>query len=276
MLDIRSYEDIERLVIERACEGMRLEFKQALPDSGRNDDIARAIASFANAEGGVLVYGIREDKETNSAQERTPVVLAKAAERITQVAGVIDEPVALEDVRPIGDPDHEGLGYVVVVVPRGPRAPHLVDGVVYGRTPRGRTTLGRRAIGELFARSPGFAEEFRLRFGKPGRVTVRGAKERVTRPNAVGDGREYALVFENDGETDVRNVNWAFAERGGRTPPTVPHDLNPFPVATMQAHGQLRVPVFLTMGRDLTPVVRVRWQEREGAPVVEHEYQITW
>lgn len=75
MFEIR-FEDIDKdtilaLLQDGAPEGKQLEYKQELP-AGSNDarkEFAADISSFANASGGDIVYGIREER--NNAGEKT-------------------------------------------------------------------------------------------------------------------------------------------------------------------------------------------------------------
>jgi hypothetical protein len=270
----RSLEDLKRIVEQRLEETARLEFKRQLPEPGKNDDLAKDLAAMANTEGGVIIYGIEQD-EMGRAKDLRPFEVAGTGERVTLVAqNSLDEPLTLGSVQSIASEDGETLGFLVVEVPRSERAPHLHQGSAWGRTPKGNAPLTRRRIGELFARSPGFAEEFGLVAGLPGRVIVKRITERYQETDAFGQvqtrQRQY-LVFENDGNADVFNVEWEWVTTGleGGAVPSVLED--PFPLERMQPGVQ--VPVLAICSRATAANVRVltHWRDVDG-----REQQQTW
>ena len=74
-------------------------------------------------DGGVLVYGLGED-EHKHLTELAPFKLAGAAERIAQIVQTsIAEPPYIE-TRPLPCDGDVARGYLAVVVPQSPRAPH--------------------------------------------------------------------------------------------------------------------------------------------------------
>lgn len=255
-------DDMQRIVRKRVEESRRLEFKRRLPESGKNHDLAKLIAAMANTEGGMILYGVEEDDD-GRADELNPIDLKDAAERVNLVAdSTIDERVELEDTHSIVEAD--GEGYLVVVVPESERAPHFVRYVAWGRTTKGNTRLGRRQIGELFAESEGFAEEFGLTVEKPGRVVVRLDREDRVRRGKVR--RQYYLVFENDGGSDAHEVSYECEHRDDAdTSEEFPSPANdPFPVKTLPAGGSIRVQFLPHSGSAAVFNVRISWTSESG------------
>jgi hypothetical protein len=102
--------------------------KQALPPPGRNKDLAKDICAMT-VDGGSLVYGLGGDDRTRP-NRRKPFDLTGAAERIDQVTqtGIAEPPVI--EVYDIPSEEKPGSGYLCVIVPASPRAPHMltIDG----------------------------------------------------------------------------------------------------------------------------------------------------
>lgn len=111
----------------RLVEGHHLDLKREVPAGARaNKSLAIDLASLA-VDGGVLLYGVDENAGLQ------PFNLSGFRERVDQVArSLIDEPLAVT-VREIPAESRERVGYVVVVVPESPAAPHMVDGRYRGR-----------------------------------------------------------------------------------------------------------------------------------------------
>lgn len=276
MTDERSkleFTDLEAMVKERLEETIRLEFKRELPAPGDNEKLAKVLAAMANTDGGSVIYGVEED-EDGRAKALQPFAVGKAAERVTLVAGrAIDEPLLLPDVYSIVDAQNAELGYLVVSVPRSDRAPHFVDGKAWGRTAKTRVTLSRRQVGELFARTPSFAEEFGLVVGRPGRIRVVASSEAYQQSVPFEAGkietqRDYFLVFENDGDTAVFDASWEWVpqdveEGADASLPFLPN--NPFPRDTLPAGANVKVPVIFQMNTGALEV-RTRWRDVAGNP----------
>lgn len=266
-----TIDDMHRIVREGVEESRRLELKRRLPESGKNHDLAKLIAAMANTEGGMILYGVDEDDE-GRADELNPIDLEDAAERVNLVAqSSIDGRVELEDTHSIVEED--GKGYLVVVVPESDRAPHFVRYVAWGRTTKGNTRLGRRQIGELFAESEGFAEEFGLTVPQPGRVVVKADHESRFRSTRQDTEDLHFLVFENDGESDVEDVLYEMELReeleGRRELPKILSD--PFPLPVMPAGHQARVRIQPFVGSAIAFNVRTRWTSADG-----QQEEMTW
>ncbi len=273
-----NLEDLKRIVQERLEESARLEFKRQLPEPGKNEDLAKDLAAMANTEGGVIVYGMEQDN-MGRAKTLRPFAVSGAAERVTLVAqSSLDEPLTLGSVRSIISEDQRDLGFLVVEVPRSARTPHFFQGAAWRRTSKGNTPLTRRRIGELFARSPGFAEEFGLAVGRPSRGFAKALSEpyQETDWNGRLQTREHHyLVFENDGEADVLDAMWEWVTANGPES-LVPSALeDPFPLELLQPGVQVRVQVHRAMGEPSNLKVRTRWRDKDGKQR-EQTWPVTW
>ena len=125
-LDDLAEAQLRELVESRARERQRVEFKRELP--GRSDDAKREFlqdaSSFANAGGGDLIFGIRE--EEGAAAELTPLTCDPDAEILRmegtlksvlepRLLGVHTQPVAVEG------------GWVIVMrIPASWTGPHAI------------------------------------------------------------------------------------------------------------------------------------------------------
>jgi len=257
MIRVESEADLERLVAEKVQESAQVEFKRQLPESGKNDDLAKDLAAMANAGGGVILYGVGESDGV--ATGLTPFKTDGAVERIALVASTIDEPPHLASAVRIAAA--EG-GYVAVTLAPAVRGPHFVKGQAFGRTAAGNTTLTRRQVGELFARSEGFAAEFGLAIGAPGRAIAaleREEHQRVAFDKLSIDTVHY-LVLANDGDTPVNSVGWKWnRETEGNI--IVPTDFQP--LQTLHPHSSVRIRVIPTINAAISGV-RTTWIDPAG------------
>lgn len=135
-------------------ETAALDFKQALPQPGRNKDLAKDICAMT-VDGGVLIYGAGGSDPTRPT-ELFPFELAGAAERIDQVAQTgITEPPRIE-IHDIASSDDAALGYLVVEVPPSPLAPHMLvidgDNRYWGRGATGNRVLTEQEVARLYER----------------------------------------------------------------------------------------------------------------------------
>jgi hypothetical protein len=105
-------------------ESSSLDFKRAL--SKQNEEIAKDIAAMT-VNGGLLLYGVDEDKKTRVATELVPFPVAGVAEKLTQVTGTRISPSPDIQVHVIAHPDDPAKGAVAVVVPASALAPHQVN-----------------------------------------------------------------------------------------------------------------------------------------------------
>jgi hypothetical protein len=138
------------------AERHTVEFKEKLePGKGANREHARDLAQFG-PHGGVLIVGVDDDGQL------TPVELAGQRERIDQIARAIPDPPMHVRVQEIPAPSQPGKGYLLVIVPPSPDAPHMVDGRYYGRGDTAKHVLSDaevQALHQLALRRRRDAEE---------------------------------------------------------------------------------------------------------------------
>jgi hypothetical protein len=135
-------------------ESASFDAKQALPPPGRNKDLAKDICAMT-VDGGSLLYGIGGDDRTRP-DTLEPFELARTAERIDQVAqtGIAEPPVI--EIYDIPSNAQPGRGYLCVVVPASPRAPHMLtidgDNRYWGRGATGNRILTEGEVARLYER----------------------------------------------------------------------------------------------------------------------------
>lgn len=147
----RTVEELERSVEAGDLqESATLDFKAG--PAVKSKDLAKDIAAFANY-GGVIIFGIAED-EMERPTRRTPFALGGQTERIANIAQTgLAPPVQLDFIELQRDAND---GYLVVIVPLSPRAPHQVkidgDNRYYGRLGKVNIRLEEGEIAALHQR----------------------------------------------------------------------------------------------------------------------------
>lgn len=145
-------EELEATVAAGSLEETNtLEAKQQFPS---NKKLAKEIAALAN-DGGVLLIGVAED-EHDRLTKLNPVKLQGARERIDQIIQTSIQETLSVEIRALeleGDPSR---GYLVIIVPASPRAPHMVivgkDNRYYGRGDNTVRRLSEGEVARLYAR----------------------------------------------------------------------------------------------------------------------------
>ncbi len=251
--------DLARIVTERLEENTRLEFKRQVPESGKNDHLAKDVAAMANSDGGVIVYGIEED-EAGRAKALAPINLKGAAERVILIAQTFDEPLTVKNAKSIPSGRNGEQGFLVVEVPGSDRAPHLVNGLALGRSAKSNVALTRRQIGQLFARQTGFAQEFGLVSVRPGRALANIVREQY-QVNLKTHVRRW-LEISNDGESDIYEVHWTWLAEDIEGEIITPRTLrDPFPLSVLP-HG-VTVPILISVALGTNSDLRVQtsWKD---------------
>jgi hypothetical protein len=152
-----NVEEIEKAV--QRCdleETSSFDGKRELPASTAkgNASIAVDVAAMSTA-GGTLLYGVGEDADERLTA-RNPIVLAGAADRIAQIVqtSIAEVPHIEFGAYPLSD--EPAKGYLLVIIPPSPRAPHQVtvgdDRRFYGRGAKGNRKLSEQEVALLYAR----------------------------------------------------------------------------------------------------------------------------
>jgi hypothetical protein len=178
-IDQLTAADLQRAVDDHVREQPDLDFKMEL--YGNLEELAKDVVAMANAAGGLLVLGIRDNN--GSAQEVTPVDLSDDEERrmhqglrartVPFIPDVVIRPIILET----DDTGHH-KGFYLIAIGRSLIAPH---GVMAQGDEKKRTYWPvRSGTTTRYLSEPELAEFYRCRF--------RGAEER---------DRELAKVWED-------------------------------------------------------------------------------
>lgn len=121
---------------------------------GRSKDVAIDVCAMT-VDGGVLLYGVGEDEDGRLAV-LSPLDLAGLSERVDQVVQTSISESPFIETWPLPLDGEEGRGYLAVVVPQSPRAPHQVtvggDLRFYGRGATGNRILAEGDIARLYER----------------------------------------------------------------------------------------------------------------------------
>jgi hypothetical protein len=147
-----SAEELERLAREDVLEETAaMDYKKEL---GKNKEIAKDVAAMAN-DGGVICYGIGEDERGRPCCPE-PIRVEGQPERIMNVVRTsISEPPSI-DIRTIISGSNHDQGYIFVLVPQSPLAPHMVvvdkDFRFYGRGALGNVPLTQGEVERLYER----------------------------------------------------------------------------------------------------------------------------
>lgn len=125
-------------------EGTSCDFKAKLdPGPKANTKLAIDLAAFS-VEGGMIVIGVAEEGEPKRLMSR-PMALAGLRERISQVGTSRVDPAVTLVTRELPS-DADGNGYLLILVPASPLAPHQVDGSYRGRSDTTNTVLTDAAV----------------------------------------------------------------------------------------------------------------------------------
>jgi hypothetical protein len=123
-----TLDDVQALVDERIPEGQRLDYKEALSldRDAERAEVAKDISGMANAQGGLLVYGVAED-DSDEPRPLQVKPLPRAGQQ-TRVEDILDGTVQPRLDYECSTLDAgEGSVLVVRVAPRA-GGPHMVQG----------------------------------------------------------------------------------------------------------------------------------------------------
>lgn len=123
---ISTYEDIEKLWSNNQIETVNIEFKKEI--SSDNREISKDISSFANSEGGVIIYGISEDH--GRAIVSDGILINQNSEKIQQIISSSTSPQIPMTIDVITKPEQFGSTptheFLVIKIPKSPFMIHQV------------------------------------------------------------------------------------------------------------------------------------------------------
>ena len=134
-----KFEDLGRFVGENVQEDSHLDFKESgaisVWDKNQRDEITKDVSAFANADGGILIYGVVEGKsradEPVSKFEKFDVgiptsITRESIENVLTSERFIHKKIDGLKIKTIEVPNSEGKRfYLVIDIPRSYRAPHM-------------------------------------------------------------------------------------------------------------------------------------------------------
>lgn len=155
--------DLQQLVQEKTQENLHLEFKEKEDRShGNLDDddrknFSKVLSSFANADGGILIFGIataRSPDAPDHAHELKPIVDA-ARFRAKLMDSILNATHPVIDGVVINTVDGTAGGYVKCLIPASDRPPHramLASREYYRRTSTGDRRMEHDELADIFGR----------------------------------------------------------------------------------------------------------------------------
>jgi hypothetical protein len=146
LVDVATESQLRELVESSLIyESHFLDFKSEL-DS--NDKLAKNLAAFA-IDGGAIVVGVEETRPARVPALR-PIPLPGLRERVDQLSKSRIMPRLVVRVREIQSEQHH-LGYLIILIPPSPDAPHMVDGRYWSRDDTTRRELSDPEVRRLLA-----------------------------------------------------------------------------------------------------------------------------
>lgn len=119
---ISTEDDIQRLLADAEAEKLHLDFKEKRDSPDFKKILAKAVSGFANADGGVIIWGVAE---SGGERQLAPFTgLASFEQAVNeQVARVVSFPVEGVDTKRVSSSGADS-GYLLVLVPASDLAPH--------------------------------------------------------------------------------------------------------------------------------------------------------
>lgn len=125
-MEIKSEKDLQELISNKISESTTLEYK-SLDALENNFKIAKQISAMANAEGGIIIYGIKEDENRNP-KEIEWTSNKELKDKIDQVLSTkINRKVEGIEIEEISSDENNEKFVIVVKVPRSDLSPHQLS-----------------------------------------------------------------------------------------------------------------------------------------------------
>ena len=172
--DLIEKADVDALVANAVSESRVLDYKEALPggtDADKREFLAD-VSSFANASGGDLIYGVREQRDSDGKQTGIPESVpglpgVNVDAEILRLEGILrgglDPRVPSVQSRHIDG--FAGGPIILIRIPKSWSSPHMIifkgGSRFYSRTSRGKYEMDVREIRASFASSEALPEKIR-------------------------------------------------------------------------------------------------------------------
>ncbi len=117
---ISKLQELESLWNNNQIETLNLEYKSQICPS----EVAKDISSFANAEGGIIIYGIEED--LGRAKQSTGIDKGLNSEKIQQIVSSSTAPEVPMTIDVIDNTGYNSKEFLVVKIPKSPFYIHQV------------------------------------------------------------------------------------------------------------------------------------------------------
>ena len=125
-----TYELTEQAVSSHVVEAEDLDWKRDLPAKGSasSREFSKDIAAMANGGGGMIVYGIEEERGRGTAKAIHPVDISESTvRRLRALASAHVHPaILISHLFGVPSRDDAGQGVIVLVVARSIDAPHFI------------------------------------------------------------------------------------------------------------------------------------------------------
>ena len=128
-MNLETLDDIQRLIDSRIEESLTLEYKREVSS---NKDIAKDISTFANTEGGYILYGIQAEDKVPTAI--VWIIGVGIEERIQNVIMTAIQPtVKGVRIHRISNPKKDSEAIYIAEVSKSEEAPHMANNRYFRR-----------------------------------------------------------------------------------------------------------------------------------------------
>src|SRR2546423_13216683 len=117
--------EINKLITDKVQENLHLDYKDSRAvDPGKREEISKDISAFANSDGGIIIYGVEEDKKHFPVKIDDGVDRSICShERLEQIIHGNITP-RIDDLRIYPIPISVDSYVYVVEIPKSHRGPH--------------------------------------------------------------------------------------------------------------------------------------------------------